>query len=143
MKAKLQAWYYGEDGRAPFFRLRRTHIMFLIVFAAAAFFSFGVLKFTEDVLKMQLFGTTTIFSFVVILGFSGLLFGDKLALATFHKWPILLTAVVALFGGAFLGWLITPLYLLLAISDIIYCIRVHKTNPAPKEEPKFKNLTKK
>lgn len=141
MKAKFQNWYYGEDGTNPFYRLKKAHKLFLLIFVGVTLFSFLVLDF-DGVLTMQLFSTTSLFGFIVIFGFVGNFFGDNAIFIFSLSGHIFVLFVLALFGGCCLGWLITPLYLLLAIADIRYCIRAHKVNPTRRSEPKHKDLTK-
>lgn len=143
MIAKIQSWYYGADGKNPIFRLRKAHKLFLVILLAVAFFSFQVLDF--NTLIMRLYSTVSLFSFIIILGFIGNLFGDNSTLILSQGENAVVILVLAFFGGACIGWIITPLYLLLALSDMHYYFKVKKTNPqiAKSKKPVHKDLTKK
>lgn len=142
MGNRIKNWYYWEDGTGPFHRVKKAHKIFLGVFIAVALFSFCVLEF--DSLPMKLFSTASLFGFVVLMGFAGNLFGDNATLILMQGGNAVFLLVLSLFGGACLGWIITPLYLIFAIADIHYCIKAKKSNPqiAAKDKPVHKNLTK-
>lgn len=144
MTAKIKRWYYWEDGMGPFFRLRSVHKWLLIILVAVAYVSFFVFDFGSR--PMKLFGTTVLFGAILLIGFTGKLFYNTTAIwASGGRFPVI-GMIFNLWLGGMIGWVITPLYLVLAIADIRYCMKVKKSHPEfmpQKEKAVHTNLTKK
>lgn len=148
MNAAFQHWFYGEDGMNPVSRIRGLHKVSIVLLALAAYFSFFELEF--DSLGMQLYGTAAFFTLgfgVVLTVLAALnLVGPQWSFLIFFSrrggnWIV--TFFLALFLAALVGWLVTPLYLLLFAADLRYTISLKRKNPQllKKEVPSHKDLT--
>ena len=149
MNAAFQNWFYGEDGMNPVSRIRVLHKVSIVLLALAAYFRFFELKF--DSLGMQLYSTSAFFTLgfgVVLIVLAALnLVGPQWSFLIYFSrrggnWIV--TFFLALFLAAMVGWLVTPLYLLLFAADLSYTIRLKRKNPQllKKEAPSHKDLTR-
>lgn len=144
MKAKLQNWYYGADGKKPLRRMK-FHKILLIILIAAIIVAFFVLDYNYNELDVKLITATGIFSGIIIFGFATITIDVHFYELYSQGIYYLVLFAVSLVGGFYIGWFVAPLYLLFAIIDIRYCRKVKKSNPDMfvKNKPAHKNLAKK
>ena len=145
MIAKFQNWYYGEDGMNPIYRMRKFHKIMVAVLIAAAILASTV--YEDGELSMQVYGAASFFAcFVCIRVLPGVIYGEhwRLGLMIDNGGTALFLLVACFVIGILTAWVITPLYLLLLVSDLRYRSKVKRANPelvkAPK--PTHTNLTK-
>lgn len=149
MNGMFQNWFYGEDGMNPVIRIRILHKISMVFLAIAAYFSFCELEF--DSLGMQLFSTCAFFT--LFLGFELVVMGMMKLLGP--QWSfliywsrrggnVILGFFLALALAAMVGWLVTPLYLLVFAADLRYTISLKRKQPqlVKKEARSYKDLTK-
>lgn len=148
MNGMFQNWFYGEEGMNPVTRIRVLHKISMVFLAIAAYFSFCELEF--DSLGMQLFSTSAFFTLflgveLVVLGTMKLLGPQWSFLIYWNRGGgnVLLTFFLALALAAMVGWLVTPLYLLVFAADLRYTISLRRKHPQlfPKKVPSHKDLT--
>lgn len=145
MIARFKNWYYGEDGMNPIYRTWKFHKLFIALLVGSFLFSFFVLEL--DGLPIKLLGTCAFFTFFFCIGIlPPLMYGEhyKLAFQMNGGGTAVFTLVLCLFLGILIGWVVTPLYLLLLVSDLRYRARVQKRDPhlVRMPRPDHKNLAK-
>ena len=147
MNGMFQNWFYGEDGMNPVIRIRVLHKISMVFLAIATYFSFCELEF--DTLGMQLFSSCAFFT--LFLGFELVILGALKLLGP--QWSfliywnrgggnVILTFFLALALSAMVGWLVTPLYLLVFAADLRYTLTLKRKDPQlfQKMKPSHKNL---
>ena len=145
MIARFKNWYYGEDGMNPIYRTWKFHKFFMALLVGSFLFSFFVLEL--DGLPIKLLGTCAFFAFFLCMGIlPPLMYGEhyKLAFQMNGGGTAVFTLILCLFLGILIGGVVTPLYLLLLVSDLRYRARVRRTDPqlTRKAQPVYKDLTK-
>ena len=145
MIARFKNWYYGEDGMNPIYRTWKFHKFFMALLVGSFLFSFFVLEL--DGLPIKLLGTCAFFAFFLCMGIlPPLMYGEhyKLAFQMNGGGTAVFTLILCLFLGILIGEVVTPLYLLLLVSDLRYRAKVRRTDPqlVCRPRPTHKNLTR-
>ena len=145
MIARFKNWYYGEDGMNPIYRTWKFHKFFMALLVGSFLFSFFVLEL--DGLPIKLLGTCAFFAFFFCMGIlPPLMYGEhyKLAFQMNGGGTAVFTLILCLFLGILIGEVVTPLYLLLLVSDLRYRAKVRRTDPqlVCRPRPTHKNLTR-
>ena len=145
MIARFKNWYYGEDGMNPIYRTWKFHKLFIALLVGSFLFSFFVLEL--DGLPIKLLGTCAFFAFFYCMGIlPPLMYGEhyKLAFQMNGGGTAVFTLILCLFLGILIGGVVTPLYLLLLVSDLRYRAKVRRTDPqlVCRPRPTHKNLTR-
>ena len=145
MIARFKNWYYGEDGMNPIYRTWKFHKFFMALLVGSFLFSFFVLEL--DGLPIKLLGTCAFFAFFLCMGIlPPLMYGEhyKLAFQMNGGGTAVFTLILCLFLGILIGGVVTPLYLLLLVSDLRYRAKVRRTDPqlVCRPRPTHKNLTR-
>lgn len=145
MIARFKNWYYGEDGMNPIYRTWKFHKFFMALLVGSFLFSFFVLEL--DGLPIKLLGTCAFFAFFLCMGIlPPLMYGEhyKLAFQMNGGGTAVFTLILCLFLGILIGGVVTPLYLLLLVSDLRYRAKVKTRNPQAvrKPQPVHRNLAK-
>lgn len=145
MIARFKNWYYGEDGMNPIYRTWKFLKFFMALLVGSFLFSFFVLEL--DGLPIKLLGTCAFFAFFLCMGIlPPLMYGEhyKLAFQMNGGGTAVFTLILCLFLGILIGGVVTPLYLLLLVSDLRYRAKVRRTDPqlVCRPRPTHKNLTR-